>query len=262
MVFIFLPPSEGKTEPRDSQAPGVDLEKLVLPEIAPAREEVAAALEQVSSHEQAQRILKVGNSVMDHVRANAALRQKPAAPAHEVYTGVLYDALRAAELNAHALQAAEREVLIFSGLFGVAGFTDRIPPYRLAMGVDLQVPGSGRGPGKLGRYWREVLTGPLSERVAEHLVVDCRSSAYTQAFRPPARQTLAVNSFRSSGGKRTVVTHFAKQARGELAGMLARRTDPAETVDEVAHIASSRWNVEVRPATGQTPHQLDLIDHA
>lgn len=261
-MFIFLPPSEGKTEPRDPQAPAVDFEGLVLPEISPARQTVAAALEQVSAHEQAQTILKVGDSVMEHVRANATLREKATAPAHEVYSGVLYDALDAAQLDAQARHTAEREMLIFSGLFGVAGFSDRIPAYRLAMGIDLKVPHSEHGPGKLGRYWRDILSAPLGERTDGHLVVDCRSSAYAQAYRPPAQQTLAVNNFRMVRGKRAVVTHFAKRARGELAGLLARRTGEAETVDEVAHIASSRWRVEVRPATARTAHQLDLIDHS
>ncbi|GAA1161302.1 peroxide stress protein YaaA [Nesterenkonia sandarakina] len=269
-MLIFLPPSEGKTPPADPGAPPMDLDRLTLPELETARRTVMDALIQISGTEQAREVLGVGEKVMPQVRANTELAHAPAAPAHAIYTGVLFEALDPASLSAEQLERASRQVLIFSGLFGVTSLTDEIPAYRLSMGVALSAPGTGQGPGaapahsapgRLGRFWKSALHQPLSELIGDQLVVDCRSSSYAQAHRPAPEQTLMVNAFTEREGQRKVITHFAKHARGLLAGMLLR-ADGAEpgTIDDVAELASQRWRVELRPATGRSPHQLDLID--
>lgn len=248
----MLPPSEGKTSPAETGAT-IDLQSLMLPGLAAQRSRVMEALAATSERSDAQEVLKVGSKVMNDVAANRKLPHAPTAPAHRIYTGVLFDALTADGLTAEQLRLAGTQVLIFSGLFGVTGFTDRIPAYRCAM--DVKLPEVGR----LGTFWKQQLAAPLSERVQDTLVVDCRSSSYAKAFRPPPDQTLAVNNFTQSNGQRRVVTHFAKAARGELTGMLLRSGTEPKSVDDVAHIASQRWRVETRPADTRTPHQLDLI---
>lgn len=248
----------------------MDLRSLTLPELETARTTVLEALIEVSGHEQAQQILNVGKTVMPEVRANTELVSAPAAPAHEIYTGVLFEALDAATLTPEQLDRASRQVLVFSGLFGVTSLTDRIPGYRLSMGVSLSTAGTGQGPGaapvsdvpgRLGSFWKQALHEPLSHLIGDQLVVDCRSSAYAQAHRPAPEQTLMVNSLTERAGQRKVVTHFAKHARGLLTGMLLRAEGPGpETVEDVAELAAQRWRVELRPAAGRAAHQLDLID--
>lgn len=220
------------------------------------------ALREASARDDAQQMLKVGASVMTDVAANRDLPHTAAAPAHEVYTGVLYEALEAESLTLSQRRRAAQRVLIFSGLFGVTSFADPVPAYRLAMGVNLQPFGDTRDPGRLASFWRQALKAPLSTLVGDQLVVDCRSSSYISAFRAPAHQTLMVNNFTETAGRRKVVTHFAKHARGKLAGMLIRQEAMPTTVDEVAEVAAADWEVEVRPARGSTPHQLDLISSA
>ncbi|GAA3283525.1 peroxide stress protein YaaA [Nesterenkonia halobia] len=254
-MLIHLPPSEGKTPPADG-GDALDLSALTLPELAAPRREVLDALAAASSREDAQKVLKVGANVMGEVAANTRLDTAPTAPAHRLYTGVLYDALDADTLDEAARARAEDQVLIFSGLFGVTGFSDPIPAHRLSMGVTLAP--EGRGPGRLSTFWKQALAEPLDAVIGDQLVVDCRSSAYA-VHRAAAEQTLTVNSVTERDGERKVVTHFAKHARGRLTGMLLRAERPAETIDDVAEIAASVWEVEVRPAAGRTPHQLDLI---
>lgn len=262
-MLIFLPPSEGKSRPVHADAPPVNLASLALPELAAARTAVAEALIQVSGRHDAQKILKVGTKVMPEVAENRVLWAAPAAPAHQIYTGVLFDALGVGDLSPQGLERARERVLIFSGLFGVTAFSDSIPAYRLSMGVDLSAADSSNGhaPGRLGTFWKQALEKPLRERVGDQLVVDCRSSAYAAAFRPRPEQTLIVNNLTERDGRRMVVTHFAKHARGLLTGMLLGAERDAHTVDDVAEIASSRWDVEVHPASGRTAHQLNLIEH-
>ncbi|GAB3189505.1 YaaA family protein [Nesterenkonia suensis] len=258
-MLIFLPPSEGKTPPREGAAP-VALDALTLPDLEEQRRTVMDALIRVSRQQDAQKVLKVGARVMEEVARNEELWQAPAAPAHEIYSGVLFDALGASELPPVAASRAAEQVLIFSGLFGAISFADRIPAYRLSMGVDLSPTDGSPAPGRLGSYWRRALDEPLRDLIGDQLVLDCRSSSYAAAFRSDPQQTVVVNSFTEREGERKVVTHFAKHARGVLSGMALRAEHQPRHVDDVAELASTRWQVEVRPATGRTPHQLDLID--
>lgn len=252
-MLILLPPSEGKTPPAEKRDARLDLNSLAMPELAPQRRQVLTALSEVSAGDEAQEVLKVGARVIPEVRRNTELDQAPAAPAWQIYTGVLFEALKPETLTAAQHRRAAESVRIFSGLFGAVGFADQIPAYRLSMGVSL--PGIGR----LSTWWKQSLAEPMGRQAADQLVIDCRSATYAAAYSPPAEQTLAVNSFTVRNCQRKVVTHFAKHARGELAGMLLRSRRRPTNVDEVAEIASARWEVEVRPATVRRGHQLDLI---
>ena len=44
--------------------------------------------------------------------------------------------------------------------------------------------------------------------------------------------------------------------------MLLRQPQLPQTIDDVAEVASGRWEVELREAAGRTPYQLDLIQPA
>lgn len=252
-MLILLPPSEGKKYPDDDAAPAVDLHTLTLPDLAPAREKVLDSLVNLSGQEQAQKVLKVGKTVLPEVQANTGVRHAPAVPAWQVYSGVLFDALGAASLSAEERERAAESVFVFSGLFGVTGFADSIPAYRCAM--DVKLPGVGN----LGTFWKRELKDPFAALAGEQLLIDCRSGSYQRPFPGGPQRVLQVNSFTEQDGVRKVVTHFAKAARGELTGMLLRAQKWPQSIEEVAGIAEGRWRVELRPAEGKMPHQLDLI---
>lgn len=255
-MLILLPPSEGKRYPDDDDAPAVDLHALALPGLAAARKEVLDALVNLSGQEDAQKLLKVGKTVLPEVQANTGLREAPAVPAWQVYSGVLFDALGAPQLSAAELERAAESVFVFSGLFGVTGFADRIPAYRCAM--DVKLPGVGN----LGAFWKRQLKGPFAELAGDQLLVDCRSGSYQRPFPGDPQRVLEVNSLTEQGGVRKVVTHFAKAARGELTGLLLRAEEWPQSIEDVAGIAEGRWQVELRPAEGRKPHQLDLVTPA
>lgn len=231
-MLICLPPSEGKTPAPDGGAP-VDLPDLTAPELTPQRETVLDALAAVSARPDATQVLRVGATLADEVARNASLRTAPAAPATQVYTGVLYAAAGLGDLTGSAGALATDSVRIFSGLWGTVAPTDRIPAYRLSMGVDL--PGVGR----LAAAWRPHLAQALEKRAAGDVVVDCRSAAYLAAWKPStsgehAADWVTVRVVRESGGRRTVVSHNAKHTRGVLTGHLLRRAgDPPSSAEEL-----------------------------
>lgn len=264
-MLILLPPSEGKTPPRTG-AP-LDLGALTLADdagVTAARAELLDRLAAASLRPDALGLLGVGASLADEVAANASLAYAPAAPAHRVYTGVLFDALDHAGLSPTARRRARTDVLVFSALFGASGLGDRIPAYRLSVGARL--PGL---PG-LAAWWRPRLT-PALDALAERAggpVVDCRSGGYAAQWRPPAQRTVGVEVVQLRAGRRTVVSHFAKHTRGLVArALLEAGPRAASTVERAAEVVSRagddggphRWSVELEAPTASRAGTLRVV---
>lgn len=264
-MLVLLPPSEGKAA-GDRGAP-LDLETLSLPGLTGARESVLDELVALCSgdadaEEKARGVLGLSEGLRGEVAKNARLREAPAIPAGELYTGVLYDALSPATLSAAAKQRAERTLLVFSGLWGAVGLGDLIPPYRCSGGVKL--PGTG----PLGAYWREPLDSVLPEAAGQGLVLDLRSTAYANMWKPKGgtaerTATVRVLQSRTVDGveKRSVVSHFNKATKGRLVRELLERGSEPRTPGELAGtLRELGYTVEsAAPAKAGTPTRLDVI---
>lgn len=251
-MLILLPPSEGKTPAVRGAA--VDWQSLGFPALNPYRAKVLEALGTVSAHEDALALLGVGASLSADVRRNTRLHAEPAAPAHTIYSGVLYDALDYRGLTAAQRRKADESVLVISALWGALRFGDSVPAYRLSMGTAL--PDVGR----LAPFWKPLLADALAGVVEGHLLVDCRSSTYAAAWTPPPARTVTVNVFTETGGARKVVSHFAKHTRGELARhLLVRRGKAPNTPEQLLTAAREKWEAELVPGLGRKPHALNII---
>lgn len=254
-MLILLPPSEGKAAARRGRP--VDLAALTAADtLTPTRERVLDALVALSATPDAAARLGLGASLAQEVARNVRLRELPARPAVEVYTGVLFAALDWPTLPTAARRRAATRVLVASALWGVLRPNDRIPPYRLSMGVDL--PGVGR----LAAVWRPVLDEALSGR-SRGVVVDCRSQAYAAAWTPrgpEAGRTATVRVWQDGPGGRTVVSHLAKHTRGLVARDLLTGGEDPRSVPELAEVLSARWDVEpVAPARPGAAWALDVV---
>ena len=254
-MLILLPPSEGKTAPATG-APA-DPAQLWLPRLAPARRRVLSRLvalcRRTSARGVADALAVLGLSAAQHgeVARNAGLATAPAAPAAQVYTGVLYEALDRAGLAPQAQAWVDERAVVFSGLWGVLRLDDRIPAYRCAVGVTLP------GLGGLTPYWRKVL-GP---------VLDLRSGAYASMWTPGgtlAARTAALRVLheRLVDGvpQRSVVSHFNKATKGRLVRDLATGGARPGSVDElVTALRDLKYRIEERPTPVGRPRQLDVV---
>lgn len=223
-MLILLPPSEGKTPPTGGRP--VDLGELAFArELTAKRERVLAALVRTSAGRQRGRALKalgLSTGQAGELERNAALEGAPAAPAAEVYAGVLFERLRLAELPAEA----HERVLIASALWGVVRPADRIPAYRLSISARLpRIAG-------LAAYWRPALEQALPD---DGLVVDLRSGGYAAAWTPRHATVVTVRGFTPEG---KVVSHFVKAIRGDVARALLQAPAPARTPEDVAETAA------------------------
>jgi cytoplasmic iron level regulating protein YaaA (DUF328/UPF0246 family) len=210
-VLILLPPSEGKTAPAAGEP--VDLDGLAFPALNRTRERLLDVLARLT-FPRALKYLDLSEGLAGEAERNLTLRAAPAAPAHEVYTGVLYEHLGLGSLPGE-------DVLIASALWGFVRPADLIPAYRLAMGATLpRIP-------SLPALWREPLRRAVPD---EGLIVDLRSGAYTAAWKPMSATVVGVRAF--SGGK--TISHMVKATRGDVARIILSAPAPPETPDDVA----------------------------
>jgi cytoplasmic iron level regulating protein YaaA (DUF328/UPF0246 family) len=212
-MLVLLPPSAGKADP--PPGPAVDLATLIHADVLTHKRE---------------RLLRA-----------LKLLEAPAAPAAEVYTGVLYGQLRLAELR-----SAWDRVLIASAVFGVVRPGDRICAYKADMAT--KVP---RLREPLATFWRPALTKALPD---EGLILDLRSGAYAAAWKPRHATVLGVRGFTEQpDGSRKAITHMAKRVRGDVA-RIALSADP-ETPHDIADLArAAGLRVELTSST------LDVIE--
>jgi len=216
-MLVLLPPSEGKAQPEVGDP--VDLGSLAFAEqLGERREQLLDAFD-------------------------PGLREAPAAPAAEVYTGVLFQRLQLPDLPAKA----RRRALIASALWGVVRPEDRIPYYKFPPKTRLD------GIGPPAAYWRPALAEALPDKEGD-LIVDMRSGAYATFWKPQRATLLPVRAFSESGSKRKAISHMAKAVRGDVArALLTAKKSPADAEGAAAIAESAGFTVELNDGS------LDVI---
>lgn len=245
-MLVLLPPSEGKAS--SGRGAPLKLESLSLPGLTEARQAVLGELVELCAgdEDKAREVLGLSEGLRGEVGKNAELLSAGARPAGEIYTGVLYDALGLASLDAAAKRRAGRQLLVFSGLWGAVGVGDKIPSYRCSMGVKLP------GLGALGAHWRTPMAAALPEAAGDGLVLDLRSSAYAAAWKPKgevASRTASVRVLHAP--TRKVVSHFNKATKGRIVrSLLSAGVAPKDPAALVEALRDLGYVVEVEVPKG------------
>lgn len=252
-MLILLPPSEGKHAPRRGKP--LDLATLSSPSLTAARVEVIDALVATSDRDDATEVLGIGHTQTDLIELNAELRTASTARADTIYTGVLFDHLGLATLDAGAKRRATSRVAVTSSVFGMVRPSDRIPSYRLS--GDTRLPGLGG----VAAHWRTHLGDAVTEAVGDGLLVDLRSTSYAAFWKPPADQRMAtIRVLHEQDGKRTVVSHFNKATKGRIVRALLQDGGNPRTPSRLAQqLGDLGWTVEVTPLSQPNAARLDVI---
>lgn len=213
MLFL-LPPSEGKAQPVKGRP--LDLARLSFPALTAERERLLTP----------------------------ALREAPALPARDIYTGVLYAALDLPTLPA----SMQRRFVIISAQYGAVRPGDRIATYKREIDA---------------RRWRPLLEPELVKAAGRGVILDCRSATYVAAWRPSgalAERTAHVSVVREAAGKRTVVSHDAKKTRGEVARFVAETGETPKSVEQLASLVRRRFPCELDPPErAGAPWRLTIV---
>ena len=245
-VLILLPPSESKS--LRARGKPADPERVSFPELASTRAEVATTLAQISAHPDAPALLGVSANLRADIAHNTRLDSAPAAPVADLYAGVLYEALDLPTLDSAARRRANRWIVVVSALYGALRLTDKIPPYRLSMGVNL----GELGP--LAAVWRGPLAAVLPTAAGRGVIVDCRSSTYAAAWVPQGDLAARWVQIRVPGA-----THLAKHTRGLVARHLCEAGADARTVNALEKVIAQRFETtSTKPIRAGGPWLLDV----
>ncbi|MDA3022683.1 MAG: peroxide stress protein YaaA [Actinomycetota bacterium] len=255
-MLIVLPPSEGKTSPTRGEP--MQPASLSFPQLDLARSKVLKALMTLCAKDPrgAAKVLGLGPTQHDEVRLNSLLAKAPAAPAVEVYTGVLYDALDAPTMTSAQRRRLDQRVVIASALFGFLRPNDLIPAYRLSGDVALPKIGA------LAMYWRELLSAALDTEPG--VILDLRSGTYVALGPiPPAAAQRAVvgRVLLERGGKRSVVSHHNKATKGRLVRALMQSGSAPKNINAlIAAITEVGFHCElIEPVKVERAATLDII---
>lgn len=221
-MLIVLPPSETKRIGGFNAAVRLSHNDA----LGEMRSRVAHALVQLSRNpDAAASALKLGVKNRHESALNLDLDGSGVVPAVERYTGVLYDALRYAELNSAAQSWVSAHVAIQSALFGLIGADDRIPAYRLSASTTLPALGM-----TLKRAWRAAHTEIEWEDFG--LVLDLRSKSYAGLAPIPGSIELHVAQLGADGEFRAL-NHFNKAAKGDFVRRLAASQADVQTLEDL-----------------------------
>lgn len=152
--------------------------------------------------------------------------RQPATAALFAFTGLVYKYVEAAELDAPALKAAQRDLLILSGLYGLLRPSDRIENYRLEMG-SRWAPGRAKN---LVQWWRDELTAALNARLKKgEPILNLAAQEYTAALDEKALKGPLISPVfkeRNADGSLKNVSVHAKMARGAMVRWCLRNDVP------------------------------------
>lgn len=253
-MLILLPPSEGKTSPLSGKP--FRLDRLSRTELNSQRDRLITAVEKMANGPvtKSREILGLSAKQDFEIERDRNLRISAAGPAIDVYTGVVFEALSAQDLNAKAIEKLHAHVNVCSALFGLLRFDDLIPAYRLS--GDVVVPKIGA----LSAFWKSSISESLASETG--LIVDMRSGAYLKLGSAPTEQTVIPKILQKMpSGPPKVVSHFNKATKGRITRAFAQATKKIETVDQFAGlVASLGHDVEIVAAkkAGQ-PIVLNVI---
>jgi len=205
----------------------------------------------------ARKILGVTANQDDEIARNHDLSNKPVAPALEVYTGVLFDAIGIESLSKSALKNFSRDAYVVSALFGLISVKDCIPAYRLSGSAKLPKLGS------LASLWNNPVADLLGS--ANEFIIDLRSGTYQKLGQIPA--VAAPNSVvprvlqKMPSGPPKVVSHHNKATKGRIVRAISQSGKALKSLDELAEvIAGLGADVEIiKPAKSDKPVVLDVV---
>lgn len=152
-------------------------------------------------------------------------------PAVFAFDGDTYKGLDAKTLSDDDLRWAQDHLRILSGLYGVLRPLDGIQPYRLEMGSRLKT----RRGASLYDYWGDQVAKALNVQgrsIGSDFLLNCASQEYFGAADRKALKLRVISPqfYDLKAGKPTIVSFWAKRARGAMARFVIERrlTDPQD----------------------------------
>ncbi|MGM0906687.1 MAG: peroxide stress protein YaaA [Pseudomonadota bacterium] len=217
--------SPAKNLDYESNLPNLD---VTQPRLLDNAEELVKVCRQLSP-QQLGSLMKISDKLAGLNAARFEQWQRPfneenARPAMFAFNGDVYTGLDAASLSSEAIDTAQQQLRILSGLYGVLRPLDLMQPYRLEMGTKLDNP-KGKN---LYEYWGDTITELLNDdlaRLGSSTLVNLASNEYFSAVKPKALNADIITPvFKDEkNGQYKVISFYAKKARGLMARFIVNQ---------------------------------------
>ena len=165
----------------------------------------------------------------------------------DVYTGLDADSLSPSDID-----AAQKQLRILSGLYGLLRPLDLIRPYRLEMGIQLSV---GRNQ-NLYEFWQKKITAKVREdldKSGSNLLINLASVEYSKAIDPKKlkAEVIAPEFREAKDGTYKIISFFAKKARGMMTRFILQNgiesEDQLQAFDSDGYCFNRRLSEKGRP---------------
>lgn len=161
------------------------------------------------------------------------------------FTGDVYQGMDLTKWSSDDFAAAQKQIRILSGLYGVLRPLDRMQPYRLEMGTKFK---NARG-NNLYQFWGTIITELLNKDLkasGSDLVVNLASNEYFSSVKTKELNgQLITPVFKDEkNGAFKIISFYSKKARGMMADFIVR--NQVQSIEELKafNISGYQFNDE------------------
>jgi len=217
---ILFSPSEAKY--RGGSTKSIDKSCYIFPELFDKRMEMINLYREYIKREDRERLMKLfgtkKSDIVDYYSTD--ILTKETKRAIDRYDGVAYDYLDYSSLNSNQKRYIDKNLLIFSNLFGaILAGDEGLPDYKLKQGE--KIDGIA-----VEKFYRDNFSDAIDEFLLDEDCLDLRAGFYTKFYKP-SRDYTTLKFIKDN----KVVSHWAKAYRGVVLRHLALQD--IESIDEL-----------------------------
>ena len=227
---ILFSPSETKIS--GGTNPAINKDSFLFPELFETRMEIVKHYQEYISNASKEQLIKLFGTKKENVIVQYlknifdGLTMK----AINRYDGVAFDYLEYSKLNSVEQSYIDKNVLIFSNLFGPINSGDFIPDYKLKQGETFDNV-------KIEKFYNDNFSSILDETLKNEDIIDLRAGFYEKFYK--INKPYTTMKFIKEG---KVVSHWAKAYRGVILKLLA--VNNIKTIDELMNMQIPNLKIE------------------
>jgi len=228
---ILFSPSEAKFKGGDNKK--ISEDSFIFPKLYDKRLEVINKYQDFLNSATNEELSKLFGTkkqdLIDYYKGN--LLEKEIKKVIERYDGVAFDYLKYEELSINEKTYIDKNVMIFSNLFGPVLAGDfGLPDYKLKQGEKI-------GSLALENFYKENFSNSLDEYLKDEEVIDLRAGFYEKFYK--LNQPYLTMKFIKDG---KVVSHWAKAYRGVILNLIAKNN--IQNIDELMNMDINNLSIE------------------
>ncbi|MCG9729991.1 peroxide stress protein YaaA [Shewanella sp. Isolate13] len=202
-------------------------------------------------------LMKVSDKIAGLNVARFSSWQKDFTPANAkqalfAFRGDVYTGLDADTLSPQALDKAQQQLRILSGLYGLLKPLDLMQAYRLEMGTRLA---NERGI-NLYQFWGDIITNEINkttEEQGDEFIINLASNEYFKAVKPKQLKAQVITPvFKDcKNGQYKVISFYAKKARGMMVRYILDNN--IDTLEALTHFDTAGYYYSEKDSTVNEP---------